>query len=250
MREELGAALASIATEWDKAEKLMKLAEKVRAEVVQPSVNELRYAGRRLVDAWQIAVIAEDDPEKQKAFDGFVNDALFRCHCAQHDAVDATVLFVQSALNQYEEDFGLGPLTRHFPDVADLRLSLAEAGDLIVSSRANRGNRVAEYDALAAQHLPPIITTYRKIQTNRAALEALVADSANEGRITSRRFRWSIIWPVLVAVVIAVAAYFAGRITAPTASTPPAQSAASSLSKPVTPDAQAQPPSPSSTAPR
>lgn len=207
MQEDVRAALAVVSVEWDKAEKLMKLAEKVRAEVVLPSVNELRYAGRRLVDAWLMFADAEVDEAKRKEFDGYVKDAVFRCHCAQHDAIDATVLFVQSALNQYESDFGLGPLTQHFPDVADLRLSLAEAGDLIVSSRGNRGQRAADYDQLAATHLPTITLTYRKIQTNRAALEALVAQGLVDKSAESRRFRWGIVWPVIIAIVSAALGY-------------------------------------------
>jgi hypothetical protein len=224
MQDDLRAALASIAHEWDKAEALIKLAEKVRAEVVLPSVNELRYAGRRLVDAWAIHDEAESDVTARKNFDGFVNDAVFRCHCAQHDAVDATVLFVQSALNQYEAEFGLGPLTQHFPDVADLRLSLADAGDIIVSSRLHRGHRASEYDRIAKDHLPVITTTYRKIQTNRAALEAIVADTQVDRVVKSKRFRWAIIWPILFALVMASGGYLFGvaKTTRAAASTSPA----------------------------
>ncbi len=134
------AALTNVANEWNKAEGLMKVAERVRAEVVLPSVNELRYAGRRLVDAWVVAPQIAQNPALRSDFDAYIKDALFRCHCAQHDAIDAAVLFVQAAMDTYEKDFGLAALMTHLPEVADLRLSLSEADDLIVSSRRQRGS--------------------------------------------------------------------------------------------------------------
>ena len=88
MDEATRATLREIATEWDKAEQLMKLAERLRAKVIHPSVNELRYAGRRLVDALNVADDVERDEEKRRDFGRFIGDCLFRIHCAQHDAID------------------------------------------------------------------------------------------------------------------------------------------------------------------
>jgi hypothetical protein len=42
--------LLSIRAEWDKAEADVKLAEQVGHKIVLPSIKELRYAGRRLVE--------------------------------------------------------------------------------------------------------------------------------------------------------------------------------------------------------
>lgn len=196
-------ALHKLATEWNKAEGLMKLAERVRAEVVFPSVNELRYAGRRLIDAWSVIPNINDAAVKSD-FDGYFKDALFRCHCAQHDAIDATVLFVQAAIDEYEKEFGAALLLTHFPEVADLRLSLKEADDLIVSSRKDRGKRSDEYDKLAATHLPNITLIYSKIQTNRKSLEALVADKAASERRDNWRYRGNIIWGLGIALLSAI----------------------------------------------
>jgi hypothetical protein len=105
---------------------------------------------------------------------------------------------------------GAGTITQHFPDVSDLRLSLAEASDVIVNSRTNRGQRAAEYDRLARDHLPVITLTYRKIQTNRAALEALVAQTTARENREGKRWRWGIIWPCLLAVVLGLAGIVGG----------------------------------------
>ncbi len=189
----LNGRLVVIANEWDKAEKVIKLAERVRSEVVQPSVNELRYAGRRLVDALRV----QADTGADKAdFDVFVTEAMQFCYRAQHDAVDATILFVQAALNEYEEEFGLALLIQHFPGVADLRAKLQDADELIVRSREDRLARHQDYETLATQHLPVIIDEFKKIQSNRTALQQLAAAAeekdkreAEAAALESRRFK-------------------------------------------------------------
>lgn len=213
MQEELKASLGKITIEWNKAEELIKLAERVRAEVVMASVNELRYAGRRMVDAWRVAEQLEAKPELKPEFEGYVQDALFRCHCACHDAIDATVLFVQMAMDEYEKEFGLAALMRHFPEVADLRASLAEADELIVSSRKDRGKRASEYDKLAVEHLPTIAQIYKKIKSNRAGLVALVADTVANDNKQKGRYVGGIMWGGIIA---AIAAVLGGAVTVAT----------------------------------
>jgi len=223
MDEATRAALREIAVEWDKAEQLMKLAERLRAEVIQPSVNELRYAGRRLVDALNIADDVEGDEAKRQEFARFVNDCLFRVHCAQHDAIDASVLFVQRAVSEYESEFGLVLLITHFPEVADLRTSLVEADNVIIASRQHRGTRAVEYDKIALNQLPIVITIFQKIATNRASLEALIREKRSEGR----RFHWTngtSIAAALVGAIVAalLGAWIAHIWTAPARPTPTA----------------------------
>lgn len=199
MDEKTYAALSRLATEWNKAEGLMKLSERIRAEVVFPSVNELRYAGRRVVDAWAIVPRLQEDEARQN-FDTYIKDAIFRCHCAQHDAVDAAILFVQSTLQEYEHEFGLAAVFTHFPEVADLKARLKEADELIVSSRQDRGKRSTDYDQLAAGQLPEIILTFNKIVSSREALEKLVAEKNERDRRDKSRFRGGIAWNAVFLV--------------------------------------------------
>ena len=55
--------LVSTYEEWDKAESIIKLAEQVSGEIVFPSINELRYAGRRISEALS-CISRGDDHEK------------------------------------------------------------------------------------------------------------------------------------------------------------------------------------------
>lgn len=56
-----GEAVEEVCSEWNKAEKAIKSAEHVEGQVVNPSIYELRYAGRRIIEA---LTIQESDPEK------------------------------------------------------------------------------------------------------------------------------------------------------------------------------------------
>ena len=56
----------------------------VQEELCLPAVNELRYAGRRLIDAW-ISVRRGDLAEATAK----IKDAKFDCHRARHDSIDA-----------------------------------------------------------------------------------------------------------------------------------------------------------------
>jgi len=87
--------LTQIRREWDKAEHSLKIAEQVGNQVIFPAIKELRYAGRRIVDA--LAECASGgDANKVRAL---LDDALFDCYRARHDAVDASISTIAAELD-------------------------------------------------------------------------------------------------------------------------------------------------------
>ena len=166
--------LAQIAREWDRAEQLIKAAERVRAQVVIASVNELRYAGRRLVDAMHLAERAKTDPALKEEFDRYVSDALLFAARAQHDAVDAIVLFLQKAVEKYENEFGISLLAEKYPRIFDIRAAISRADGLIIASRQDRMTRGDEYNKLAEEHCPALLDHYQHLIANEAVLLELV----------------------------------------------------------------------------
>jgi hypothetical protein len=172
--------LTQIAVEWDKAEKLVKRAERIRSQVVLASINELRYAGRRLVDAWHLKTAAETDDAQRVLFDRHVSDALLACNRAQHDAVDAIVLFLQKVVNKYEEEFGLALLAEKYPRIFDIKATLRIADDLITGSREHRDTRDDDYDRLADEHFPALLDHYYHLVSSRDLLISLVQHQAAE----------------------------------------------------------------------
>ena len=78
---------ADIQREWNAAEESIKRSEQIALDVSIPAISELRYAGRRLVDAMDIA---QNGGNAQKVT-AVLEDARFCCHRARHDAVDAAL---------------------------------------------------------------------------------------------------------------------------------------------------------------
>ena len=83
--DDCSALLNSVLAEWNRAEEDIKIAEQVANKVVNPSIKELRYAGRRLVEA----LVKLQNAAPFEEVEALLNDALFNCHRARHDAVDA-----------------------------------------------------------------------------------------------------------------------------------------------------------------
>ena len=189
--------LAQIAREWDRAEHLIKAAERVRAQVVIASVNELRYAGRRIVDALHLAERAKSDPALKDEFDRYISDALLFAARAQHDAVDAIVLFLQKAVEKYENEFGISLLAEKYPRIFDIRAAISRADSLIIASRQDRMTRADEYNKLAEEHCPALLDHYQHLIANEVVLLELV-----KAKGLSEKQGLSQYW-LLVAVTVA-----------------------------------------------
>ena len=125
--------LGEIAHLWNDVEGRIKEAELIRAEVVGPSINELRYAGRRLVDVVQIVTSPEVTPEQQEDVQHILFEIEQLCIRAKHDVVDALVLFIHQRLELMIAEFGVPIVYAYFPDFVRLRSEMHE-----VDTRATR----------------------------------------------------------------------------------------------------------------
>lgn len=179
--EEVRIAYASLVAEWDRAEGLIKEAERIRAQVVMASVNELRYAGRRLIDAKAMSECVDSPDFDPVAFRSNIQEAIYFCHRAQHDAIDAVVLYVQKILDRYEAEFGYSLLAEQYPPYFKIRASLQEANDLIAQSREKRTDRVNIYKRLASDHYAEMLKHYYTLRSNEVVLTKLY-----EGKLAQR----------------------------------------------------------------
>jgi hypothetical protein len=85
LSDEQAALLNSIAEEWNQAEEDVKVAEQICNEIVVPAIKEMRYAGRRIVDA----IAKMHAGERAEEIEALLREARFDCHRARHDAIDA-----------------------------------------------------------------------------------------------------------------------------------------------------------------
>ena len=221
---EIESALTRVSSEWDKAEKLIKAAEFQRSEVVIAAINELRYAGRRLVDAIRVSGPAKSDPERMEEFKRYISETLSFCHRALHDAVDAIILDARLKIGEYEKTFGAELLSQHFPKIYDIRATLSSAEKIIVLSREDRIKRITEYETLASTHVLTLIEHCHFLESNRELMLTLAAAKRAAEKKDNTRFNLSFWGLSIVTVIAAIVGGIAGivydRTTKPAEITP------------------------------
>ncbi len=166
--------------EWNRAEEVVKAAEQICGETVIPSVKELRYAGRRLIDALNSNV--SSDPGKVREL---LNDAIFNCHCARHDAIDVATAVVALNLDITTNKIGFDNILRAFPRFADLRKQLSTIRGKIRTSRSNRGDRDLIYQVISETDLPVMASLYDEFQLAEDIMKGL-ARKDRRGKLIDR----------------------------------------------------------------
>ena len=152
-------ALGSILTEWNQAERDIKIAEQVSMRVVEPSIKELRYAGRRVTEALRLILSDGADADIIK----LLNDADFDCHRARHDAVDAATSRIASVIRAMVESIGYDTMMRVYPEFPKFYHSLRRTRRKIVDSREDRDNRDAIYESIEDVDLKTLVSDFEDI---------------------------------------------------------------------------------------
>lgn len=179
--------------EWDRAEPTLKRAEQVCEKIIAPSILELRYAGRRIVEG--LNGIAEGLEEKE--IQGYFQDAYFNCLRARHDAIDAATSKIAIDLDIAAKQLGYGPITQAFPKFSDLRLKLEDIRGKIVKSRGDREKRDEIYNGISENNFQEIVELYREFQTSEPVMVSL---ATKQRRATS--FGWVFGIAGLVGLVV------------------------------------------------
>lgn len=164
--------LESVRDEWNKAEKAIKLAEQINQKIVDPAIYELRYAGRRLVEA----LANQDDPEAVKKL---LDDAHFDCCRARHDAIDAATAKIANDLDLAVKKLGQDVVLDKFPSISKLLGDLSIVRGLVAKSRENRNDRDKIYQTIQEDRLPSIVELFRQFQ----ACESLMVSAASKNKI-------------------------------------------------------------------
>ena len=158
--------LNSLLEEWNSAEEALKIAENVQGKVVAPSINELRYAGRKVIEALSF----DDDDEQARRL---LDDAIFDCMRARHDAIDAIIAFISNKISAYTNELGVHIVLQCYPDTPKLIEEIGYIQDQIEVSRKNRLDRNAVYSTLQSADIPKIIRMWKGFQNNENLCESL-----------------------------------------------------------------------------
>jgi hypothetical protein len=187
--------LGSILDEWNRSEEDIKIAEQVCNKIVIPSIKELRYAGRRIVDALTKMIAGGD----QKEITALLEDARFDCHRARHDAIDAAsskiALDLETMIRKLKHQ-AIIPVFPAFPKLLrDLRLLRKR----ITESRKNRENREKIYSVLEAVDFPAFVDSFNEMRESEPIMRQLAS-----GRRWDRVFTVGALIIAIIAVIVAI----------------------------------------------
>lgn len=190
MKKEFADILERVANQWNLAEQRIKTAERLNGEVVFPAINELRYAGRRLVDAINLTNTDDGSDSTDESVRTFVNEVEQFCLRAEHDAIDASILFVHQRVEQLVENFGILTVTQYFPKYAELRKKIDEVDNFITSSRKDREQRPETYRDIAENYLPTIISLYKEMEYSEEAIKSAVEEARKEQEKSDKHYNF------------------------------------------------------------
>jgi len=165
--------LSDIKVEWNKAEQDIKLAEQVCLKVVTPAVKELRYAGRRIVDALHHIKLGDDLPKAKE----YLIDAKFDCMRARHDAIDVATAKMAIDIEIMVEELGYEAILLAYPPFPELRKELNRVRGLIAKSRGQRENRENVYSGIETTVLEKIINLFNEMNAAEPMMRAFVSAS-------------------------------------------------------------------------
>lgn len=193
--DEFSQIIQEIASEWNTAEKAVKHAENVDGEVVFPAIQELRYAGRRLVDA---LAIQESDPMEAVAL---ARDAKFFCHRARHDAIDAATQKMAGDLAVAVEYLSAGIIMEKFAKFPTFYRSLLKIRDRVAISRENREDRDKIYNTIQSVDLDKLVELYDEFRTCEPLIYAASEQEKKDRRRSERKGNIGIALGVLGIVI-------------------------------------------------
>lgn len=195
---EIDKAFTQLIIQWNIAERRIKKAEQVRGEqIVSSAIFELRYAGRKIVDALELCLSGQVQPgsEIERKVLEYLGDATEDCVKAKHDAIDAMLSFVTVWFDRVEKSLTLNKVQQFFPNYLDVTGKIAGIQESIEESRGNRNTkRDKNYDDIEKDGYDEILALYKKMKTSRDRVQTAV------GRERVERIA---LWTVTILSVLA-----------------------------------------------
>ncbi len=200
--------VATLAGKWNDSEKWVKRGENTNREPIIPAINELRYAGRLIVDAFASHKKGDEDEAK-----GCIANAEKNLAKARHDVVDAMYSFYAYKAHELLDGIGKAAAHEHFPRYAELFALTKDMGSNIELAREDRSQRESVYSELI-EKLPNLSELCSEFEVSVDAIAERVkkaeqrAEEAERGEEKAdRKAKWSMIFAgisVLLYVIFLV----------------------------------------------
>lgn len=173
---------------WNAAEKAVKRAEQLVGSAVIPAIFELRYAGRRMIEAQ--CLLRENTQESNDKALKRLQDASYNCQRAAHDAMDASVATISIHLRDLEKKLSPKKIVKAFPKYPDLLNALDAVQLRIQAARENREERNDIYANLGEEEFELLEVIYREFKKSPNVLKI------------ARHSRWFALTGWILAVLI------------------------------------------------
>jgi hypothetical protein len=186
--QKFAARLAELSSLWNRIELRAKQAEQWRGEAIVASINEMRYAGRRIVDAIALAENNLDGSQDPKIEEHLIIAKSYLLN-ADHDITDSVSFIVLRRVSKTIDQHGLQKIEQYCPKFAEDYLLVKEANQLVLQSREERAKRIEAYNKLADEYLPRLMDLYKRLVDSREL--ALTEPVSRELRNLRRKVYWT-----------------------------------------------------------
>jgi hypothetical protein len=161
---------------WMRAEEVLKIAERIKNETFIPSIKELRYASRRVVQAHVDFASGKATDEDIRVH---LTEAIENCRKARHDAIDSAINFVHEQLDAVCQSVGLAIISQAFPRYTQLRGKIKAVDARIVSSRKDRHALDDEYETIKRDHLTEVVDLYHELECSQDVIKSIQRKERN-----------------------------------------------------------------------
>lgn len=138
---------------WNAAEESIKRREQIALDVSIPAITELRYAGRRIVDA--IDLMQNGGSAEQVR--AVLEDVRFCCHRARHDSIDAALAKIGIDPDDMTTRLGVAEVAAAYPDFHALYVELTVCKPLATSYAARHRREIVSARVLIAVAIATMI---------------------------------------------------------------------------------------------
>lgn len=129
------------------------------------AVNELRYAGRHVLNGLNAADSEEREREFRRAED--------HCERALYEAYDNAIFFCFRSFDQFKSDYARIPITETVADFIDIETSMLEARKFLETARREEEKREAYYEQAMGQH-EIVSKAWTRLEAARGELNKVV----------------------------------------------------------------------------
>ena len=199
--QEYAERLRALAAHWNNVELRIKQYEHLAGAANTAAINELRYSGRKIVDALAVSLSGGDPIAEITIAENYMVNA-------DHDVTDGVCFVVLGHLSKVINKHGKDAIAAHYPNFWEVYPLVLKTQKIVEGSRDDRMNRKEEYGKLAKDFLPKLTELHAAI----IQIPALyVPDATAELKTIQRRV--NIITGITIAgSIFSTLAFFLGWI--------------------------------------